>query len=184
MKSRRGFTIIETIVSVGIFALLIVVLFDLYREYGTLFSLGDTEYSTANAARVAIADWSTYTRQAHRVLASQTINGALYSSATGAVVLQLPAINVSGDVVPNRWDYLAYFTTGTFFERALQADPSSARVSTTTVVATSVVSSTFAYDNSDLTKVKTVTLDVSSTLQENHLSATNHLKHQAVLRNY
>ncbi len=181
-----GFSMLEVIVVVGIFAVLLLALFAIYEGYGKLYSVGQAEITTLKNVRYSLNETSQFVAQSHRVLASQVINSITYQSSSTTLVLQLPAITSTGDTIPNSWDYAVFYLGGTTtLYRFLQIDAASARSPVGLKVLSTIVSNvTFTYDNADFTQVKKVGVALSVERQDNHQLIKKYLTEQSGLRNY
>ncbi|OGH69139.1 MAG: hypothetical protein A2754_02560 [Candidatus Magasanikbacteria bacterium RIFCSPHIGHO2_01_FULL_47_8] len=186
MTRPNGFSILEVIVGVGIFAVLLLALFGLYEGYGKLYSVGQAEITTLTSARKTLNEIGDFTAQAHRILASQVINSTTYQSSSTTLVLQLPAITGTGDVVANSWDYVVFYSGGTTtLYRYLQVDAASSRGSAGLKSLSTIVSNiTFTYDNADFTQVKKAGVALSVQARDNHQLITKYLTEQIGLKNY
>jgi prepilin-type N-terminal cleavage/methylation domain-containing protein len=160
MSRETGFTLIEVVIATSIVAILIGALYGLFEGYGRLRSYGEAQIITVEQARDAMDAIEKYVSQAHRVLASQTVNGQPYVSSTSTLVLQLPAVNASQDIVNGAWDYVVFFQSGSNFFRSLQPNASSVRPAGQKLMSDSVAGAVFTYDNIDFDQVRTVTVQI------------------------
>lgn len=180
----RGFSLIETIVSIGLFTVLLFVLMNLYVGYGTLYLHNETQFNTANDTRAALRSITPLVLQAYRVLPDHAFGATTYATDTSTLILQLPAIGAGGSVISNVWDYVAVYQTSSSLYRQLESDAASSRVGGTKLIASTIQSITFTLDNASTTLAKNVTVTLQAKQQKGHVTATNNLTAQIRLRNY
>ena len=92
-------------------------------------------------------------------------------------------MNASGDIIANTYDYIGFYLSGTDLYRAIDANVASARVSGTKKVALLVNSLAFTYDNADLTKTTSVSVDLVTQITAKQGTITTHLHEKFYLRN-
>jgi hypothetical protein len=125
--SRRGFTIIEILVTMGLFVLMIAALVLLYQGYGTLFVSEQTSFWMKTSANIAVTEIEHATLQANRILASYTISGTTYTTGPSTLVLELPSTDASGGVISGAFDHVVFYVSGTVLYRLIEANPASQR---------------------------------------------------------
>lgn len=184
MNTSRGYTLAETIVVVALFAILSGALALFYIYFDRTFIYEESLNTTDMAAGVAAQDIQNYTILADQVLASTTVNGTNYVTATTTLVLQVPSIDSSNAIISGSFDTVVYNLAGGILSRITSASTQSVRASGTNQLATGVTSLTFTYDNTDRTQVTNVntSLSVTTTVQTGTVSHTFHEK--AYLRNF
>ena len=102
-----GMTLLELVVSIAIGSIMFMILGAVFIGQGRYFAIEDAIAETQYNAFQAVDTVGLFASSASRVLASRTINGTAYATGTNTVVLELPSINGSGDVVANAYDYVA-----------------------------------------------------------------------------
>lgn len=163
---NSGFTLIETIIVVALFAIMIVAIFGLFDYHAKIYKYQEALVRVSGSARSALNAIQFYTLQAHAVLASQTVNGTAYTSnGSSTMILQLPALNGSGNIISNTWDYVVFHVNGANLIETIQADPASSRNSGDVLLSDSLQSIVFTYDNNSFPLVGKVTLSLQTTQQ-------------------
>jgi len=148
MRSR-GFTLLELSVSIGIAALMFFMLGAVFIAQGRYLAIENAIADTQYNAFQALDTVGLFTASAKQVVASQTINGTAYTTGTSTVVLQLPSINSSGDIVVGSYDYVAIGldpTDSSRFLYDLDAAAGSARADGTFIKAELVDKLIFRYN--------------------------------------
>lgn len=182
-KLRSGFTFIETLIAVALLALLILTLVELYTGYGVIFSSEQATFDMGNRAHDAMTAIENMTRQASKVLASRTVSGTLYTTGSGTLVLELPAMDAAGAPLPNEYDYAVFYASGTTLYRLVEADGSSFRQSGTKQLTNALSALTFSYDTGDVTQASKVTVDLTLSTQASHRAFQFYLQQEVYLRN-
>lgn len=117
----KGMTVIETTVVIGILSVTTMVVTLMYLAQGRIFG-GQQARAGLRSDAAVFEDWfQNYVGVAKRVVTSRVVNGVLYTSASGTVVLELPSLDASGRAVSGADDYVAFFRD--------PADPAKLRVS-------------------------------------------------------
>lgn len=108
-RNEGGVTIIETIVVIGIMTMLLVVITQIFiLNYDVYFKQAgriEADTGTMLSARTI----SEMARGATRVMSSGTINGTYYTSSEDELVLEIPAVNASNEIITGSYDYVAFY---------------------------------------------------------------------------
>lgn len=180
---NRAFTLIETIIIIAVTVVIMLALANLYINFNSLYVYQQTFVATTNAATGAMSALDAAVLPADQVLASHSFSGVAVSSGTNALVLELPSINASGDIVTNAHDYIGFYLTGTDLYRSIDANAASARTSSTKRVAALVDSITFSYDTADVTQAASVSATTTTKLITKKGPVQTTLHGQFYLRN-
>lgn len=183
-QSGAGFTLVETILVVALFAVMMGALAALYLSFGTSTlvqkAMADISFRANRALETLHADVG----QAQGVLASHAFDsGTTYFSGVSALVLALPSIDASGTVIAESFDYVAYYLDGASLYRRLDADAASARQPGVVLLANAIETFTFGYDTADFTQVTRVDTVIVSTKVTPRGSARGELHGRSYLRN-
>ena len=178
--SNKGFTLIEVVVVIAIFAVCAVVLASLFIGQNRIYKVETAELNVTSDARNALDDIDNYTRLANRTLASYSS----YSAGSQVLILKIQSVNASNQLLPTAFDYVVYSLTGSDFSRQIFPDATSARLAQTKKLASKVNSLAFTLNNADFALVTQVATDI--TVEEN-AGVQNRaitLSSKARLRNY
>lgn len=179
----RAFTLIETVIIIAITAMMMLALAALFINFNSFYVYQQTFTATVKSAGGAINAISDASLPADQVLASHVFSIGTISSGATSFALELPSIDSSGNILAGKHDYIGFYLTGTDLYRRTEADASSVRTSGTKKVATLVSSLSFTYDNTDFTKVTSVTTDIIAQLNTKKGLVQTHLNEQFYLRN-
>lgn len=187
MKKRnsieRGFTLMETLVTIGMVVLLLAALIGLYQGYGTLFMKQQTMFTLGYSANIAMSEIVAAVREANQVLASRTISGSAYVTDSDTLVLELPSVDVSGTALSGYVDYVVFYVSGTSLYRLSSPDAASSRQSGTKQLSDTLSTLLLSYDTPDVTQASKVTIDITLDAQSGHTDSQFQLRQDAYLRN-
>src|SRR4030065_1607532 len=113
---------IEAIITVSILAYIVVALLVLYTNYSKFYRFQQAKINTGGSAREAIKELQNAVLQTDNGMASHNFSGTDYSSGTNSVVLEIPSVDGSGNIVSGKFDYVVFYATGKDLYRRVQAD--------------------------------------------------------------
>lgn len=179
---RRGFTLVETVVVIGVTAFILLALTNLYLTFTRLYAYEQTFVPAAESAAGGMNAIADAVLTANRVLSEYAFSGATYTSGTTTLVLETPALDASGRIIPEAYDHIAFYLDGTDLYRLLSSDPGSARGAGTKRVAREVSALTFTYDALPA-EAASVDADLTVRLFAGEQTVTNRLHQKTYLRN-
>jgi prepilin-type N-terminal cleavage/methylation domain-containing protein len=159
--SPTGFTLIEAVIVVALFAVCSVVLVDLFIGHNRLYKSETAALNITNDARLSLDDIDSYVRQANRTLSSYST----YTAGPQVLILQIQSVNSSNQLVPGTFDDVVFYLTGSNLFRQVFPNAASTRAAVTKKLASSVNSLVFTYNNANYSLVTQVQTDI--TIQEN-----------------
>jgi type II secretory pathway pseudopilin PulG len=183
VRGQRAFTILEVIISVGIFALLAIAMVDLIVGTDGFLRTQQVTVDVIGSASEAMNDIQTLTTQATQVVTSHTFSGTTYTTSTSTLVLQLPAITSGGSTINGIYDYVTYYATGTSAYRIIDPGVGSARPAGTKRLSDAITSFTFTFGSVDPTASTSTVIDIQTQGTFKKINASTHLHEQVYLRN-
>ena len=159
-KRARGFTILETVLVIALFVIIMSALATLYLSFSTSTVVTETLADSAGRSAAALSVLHADISAAESTLASSDFSGTTYFSGANSLVLALPSIDASGNVISGKTDYLAYYVSGGSLYRRLAPDAASSRTGSVKVLLESIGSISFTYDNLDYNAVTKITTDL------------------------
>ncbi|MFA5744633.1 MAG: hypothetical protein WC887_00200 [Candidatus Paceibacterota bacterium] len=181
---RTGFTLIETVIVVALSVSMLISIILLISSFTTSVSYQETFAQSSGSASAVMREIESFAFPAKAVLTTHTFSSATYTSSSTVLVLEIPSIDDSGNVIANTYDYTAFYVVGTNAYRLLEASALSKRFSGTKQLSTTVSALTFTYDNVDLTKASIVTIDLQTQAYVKQNILSDHRNEQIKLRNY
>ena len=147
-------------VSLGIATLILAGVSQLYVYGQQNFVVSGTFAEVHGNARLAM-DWmSNDLRWTTALVSSKTINSQNYTTGTTQIILNIPAIDGSGNVLSGVSDYIVYHldpNDATILQRTIDADATSSRTDGTRTIANNIQSLAFSSGGTALSSVGNVT---------------------------
>lgn len=162
MIHENGFTLIEVIMVIFLVGALALVVSKLLMGQDQIYHTQNMELDVTGDARSTLDSIDSYVRMADMLVSSQ----GSYTLGTQTLILKIPAINGSSQIIPATFDYVVYNLSGTNLDRITIPDAASSRSNVTKRVASTVSSLVFSYDNANPSLVENVT--TSLTTQESY----------------
>jgi len=148
INRTAGYTLVETVIIVGLVAMLFLALFTLFVTASRTFSHEQRAAGAAYEARTTIREIQIVARAAHSVVDSVVINTTTYTTdMNSTLVLALPAINTLYDVIPSAYDHVVFSLSGSELTKIVSPHAASARAPIDKTLSKLVADLTFAYDS-------------------------------------
>lgn len=180
---RRAFTLIETLVSVALFAIAMLAVTQLYTVFWNLIEFQNPKIEVALGANSIVGAVHTLGLQATSIVESHVFFGTSYSSGATTAIFEIPAIDASGNIISGVYDYAAVLASSTSAYRLIDAAPTSARVSETKQLTRVLGALMFVYNNPDFALATGVTVDATTSATAKGQTIQAHLRARAYLRN-
>ena len=180
---NRGFSFAETVVVVAILIILLIALLGIYLNYSKVYTYQQALIKTSNSARIAMNELRSAALQSDKIIDSYSFSGTTYSSNENTLVLEIPSIDGSGNIVSGKYDYAVFYTSGTNLYKRVQPESSSSRPSGTKQLSDTVAMLSFAYNNADLAIANKVDADIRMQAAAGKQTATYNLQQAIYLRN-
>lgn len=181
--NTRGYSLIELLIVVGIFAMMLSALVFLYLRFGTVFSRQSATINVSYSASAVLNAFDVLTKQSDTILSSQSIAGTTYTSGSTTLVMRLPSISSSGDIVGGTYDYAVLYVSGASCYELVAPNTVSARHAVSKRLSDVVSNLTFAYDTGDVTQSTRVTVDLTTRTSVRGVPISTRLTGSAHLRN-
>ena len=159
--NNRGITLIETMIGLAISALLVVIL-----SYCLVIVLRLNEAQKTVSALTSSTDRGIYRisssiQQSSQILADAVISGTTYTTSSSALVLKIPTVNSSGQIISGSYDTVVYRRNPSDLselQEITDAEAGSARFDGTHLIARFVTNLLFRYNNSNYSLASTATV--------------------------
>lgn len=185
-KYLNGVTLVEILVGLAVFGFVSVLAASLYFAHFKLFSNQNTAINVSSQNKLVLDDITNQIRESQGVAASCC--GGDTTSAT-VLVLQLWPVDASSEPfqpVGSAYDFIVYkrdSTDNTKLVKKVVPDTASTRQAKTTILATTVSTLNFTYDNADPILASEITIDLTNTQTTYGKTHTISQSAKAVLRN-
>lgn len=104
-----GFTLMEVLVVIGLFALVMVFVVGIFIGHNDLYYAQRAEINAVGSARHALDDITDEIREAVAVQDSILYQGTTYQTDGDTLVVRLPALDSSGVPIASTYDYIIYY---------------------------------------------------------------------------
>lgn len=108
-KDSRGISLMEAIAVMGVMTIVLVMVGQMFSSGYNLFVYQSARVDAEVGAVLASRAISAVTRGALTVEASAVIGGTTYTSDSDTLVLKIPSIDSSKNVIATQYDYVAVF---------------------------------------------------------------------------
>lgn len=179
----RAFTLIETVVVVAISAAALIALANLFFIFNSMYGYQQAFMAAAGSSGASLNAFGESVLPASQVLASHNFGGTTYTSSADTLVLELPSVDGSGNIISGTKDYVAFYASSTKLYRLTLAAASSVRVSELKQLSGTLLSLQLTYDNADLAQATNVIVDIETQAQFKQQTVQSHLREQFYLRN-
>lgn len=122
IRRRMGFTLIELQMATAIACIALLTAVSIYIFYRKTYVIGSAVLDVYASSRVAMGWVAKDVRCAAQVVSSYT-SGTTYTTGDHAIVLQVPSIDTSGNVIKSYYDYIIYQLQGAQLYRIIIIDP-------------------------------------------------------------
>jgi prepilin-type N-terminal cleavage/methylation domain-containing protein len=180
---ETAFTLIEVLIVIGIVAIFMLVIVDLFIKNDSLMQSQMATVDVLGGARAILHDIHPMTLQTIRVMGSHTFSGTTINTSTSALVLELPSITAAGAIIAGQYDYVAYHASGTTAYRTIDGGSGSIRTSGQKRLTDTLNFITFTLDNANPFLATNVEVDVQTQKTVKNIDAETHVRQIFYLRN-
>lgn len=180
---KQGFTLIEVIITMALTVVMLIAFTSLFRAFNATYSYQQAWSGTTNSAGSILRAVEAAARPANAVLASHAFLQGTYTSDAGTLVLELPAVDASGNVLADKHDYVTFYLDATTAYRLVEVDPGSARRAGRSTIGTMVTSLAFTYNDPSPALAAQVSVDIVASTTVRGQPVASHLTETMRLRN-
>lgn len=170
-SQQQGFTIMEVVIVIALFAIILVALLSLFDWHQKIFILEQADVRATSSVRSTMNNMSKYVAQASNIEASRTIAGTSYSTDNDCVVVKIPGLDGSGNLLSGIFDYMAFCLTSGSVNQVTEAGSGSVRIPGSKRLAENVQTFALTYNNGDVTAATAVTIDLQTRVTTRNTSA-------------
>ena len=159
-------TLMEALISLGIMAIILVMVDQTFLVNQDVLAKQLAKIDADTGAVLALKRFSDASKGAIAVMSSRTINGTVYTSSASTLVLKLPSIDSSGNIIGSTYDYVAVYRDGTETTKIFtdtQIGTGSVRANGKKLVTQYNTTFTFSYNSFDITQATRVSLFLINT---------------------
>ena len=180
-KKTKGLSLLETIIYIFIGVLIIIVISEIFVNQSTLGQKRTSQSDLERSAGVGIETIKTAIQGASTVVLSRSFSGTAYTSDEDTLILELPSLDGSGNLVLGSYDYIVFFidpSDSTLLKTTTESAAGSARPENTRIISSFVSSVEFRYNKASAADSTAIdaTITTAKTLGTGTLSAKSHAK--------
>ncbi len=183
---HRGYSLLETLVVIGILVLIMMVLAEIFIGQTVFFQREEARVDVALQNTRALADMMAQVREAKAVIASKTLDAVTYQSGPEQLVLQLFSLDAEKKIMPNNFDYAIYYrdsSNSSTLMKKVAVDPASSRLPAVKNLDEFTQNLLFSYDNPNFENVSAMEIYLSSQKISGGIKFNTSSTARAVLRN-
>lgn len=180
---KRGFSLIEVLITIAIFIVLIAAITQLYVLYGRMVSFESLTIGASLSSSSIVDAVTVAGRQAVSVVQSHEFFGTTYFSGTTTVIFKLPSIDASGAIITDTYDYVGVYADGQNVYRSVDAALGSVRAPGTKKLTDVLAGLSFTYDNADIASTTNITINATTSISAVTGTTYTHLRDRVYLRN-
>lgn len=180
---QRAFTLVEMVITLALSAILLVAIMQIYLVYGRVILTQEASITANLGANAVVEAVRRAGLQADHVVTSHSFSGVPYTSDATTVIFELPAIDASGNIIGNTYDYIAITASSTEAYRFTDAAAGSSRLSGTKRLTNALAALNFSYDAAPMAAVTAVMVDATTTASVKGESVYRHVSGHVYLRN-
>ena len=158
----RGFTLTEVLITLCMVTMIGIVLVDLLRGYYLMTSLQEGSLDVNLSANNIAQELHMALLQAGGISGSHTFPTATLTTGTSTLVVQMPAIDSSGNIISYAYDFVGFYATGTAAYELTDAASSSARHSGIRKLSGVLQSMSFTYNNWPVTAATSASIIIKT----------------------
>lgn len=161
-----GLSLMETVVVIGVMTIILLMVTEIFTLSYTIYQTQARRAENEAGAILVANAISRLARGAISVEPSHVFDGDTITSSATAVVFRLPAIDGSGDIVANIYDYVGFYRNGTETDHIMvvtDAADTSARVDNDRRLTEHNVRLDFRYNEPTVTDASRVSIYVQNT---------------------
>lgn len=179
-KVQSGFTLIEGVIVIALFAVLGIVMVSMFISQNRLHKTETANFNITFESRTALDDIDNWIRTANQTLVSHGI----YNGGAQTLILQVQSVNNSEQLIAGTFDYVVYYLSNNDLMREVIPNISSIRTAGLKKIASNVSNLVFTYDDVDFAQVTKVDTSLTLTESVGFQNRTITQNSSAVLRNH
>lgn len=165
----RGLTLVEVLIAMGIATIVGGLLLVIMVNSAGLFYKQSSKVEQGLGINDALAKVRQTIKETSSIAASYTDGSTTYTSGEQQIVLKIPSIDGSGNVISNTFDYFVFFLDQTKLRFKIFKDATSTRGVANQIFSTNVDSLKFQYldlTGAEVTPISAVKVRITLTLKQ------------------
>lgn len=160
LQNKPGLTVIELLIAMSVFAIVGVILSNILITENSSFREQQARNKLIVESLRVMNPLRQYSLAAKEILPTYTYGVEEFSTDADTIILQLPAINVSDDIIPAEFDTVIFDTSNTVIRFILDPSAQSVRSSQDTTLISTLHDSVIRYNNETIADATQFTFTV------------------------
>lgn len=185
-RDERGVSLFETVIVIGLMVMITFIETQIFLSSYTVAAKQGARGTNDIGATLLAQDLSTFARGADAVMASQTVDGTSYTSSASALVLEMPSIDASNNIIAGSHDYMAFAPSATDPTKIfvdVQGAPSSKRITGKRLITANNSILIFRYNDTPIQNANRVSVYLENAQTIHGVTLTTHASTSIFLRN-
>lgn len=186
-SDRRGFSLMEAITVIGIMTIVLVMVDQIFAVSYDVFVKQSARTDNEVGAILATRTISDLARGAAAIESSATVDGTAYATTDQVLVLKMPTVDASNNVVAGSYDHVAFYRDGTDTTKIYadtEAAAGSKRLTGKKLVTAYNLALRFRFNDPDVTKATRVQVYLVNTQTKRSTTLTTKAWTAIFLRNF
>lgn len=180
---NRGYTLVETVVTIGIMIAALAAITTLYLTFYNMYFHEQAMVETTGSAGRTMTKLELAILPADQVVASYTTGGQTYISTTTSLVLSVPSVDASGNIVAGAKDYFVFATSSSTLYQRVFPNAASTRSAGTTTLSTSIKVFRLSYNATPIASSTGITATTTTEVVMKGVAVTQTVQEFLQLRN-
>ncbi len=175
LRAAAGLSLVEMMVVIGVMTFLLLIITQIFALNYDIFAKQSKRTDNEVGAILAAKTISQMARGALNVEASRTIGGTLFTSSASQLVLKMPAVDASNNIIVNSFDYVAFYRSPTQTTKIMavtEAAAGSVRKTNTRLITDYNTAMVFRYNNPVPASADRVSMLVINTQSQRGITLT------------
>lgn len=182
-KAQHGVTIVELLIALAIFSILMLFLAGSFANYYDSFRYLEATTSISQSTALFINAVGNSVRQASEIISSRTFSGNSYTTDDTTLILEIPSIDASANVITGTYDYMVFYLVDGHIYWITEADAASSRNSSFQQISENISNLVLTYDSQDLSTATKVNISITAEKIYKDKLFESSLNQQVYLRN-
>jgi len=194
LKSKKGFGILEVVITIAILSIISVVIIDVYVKSHNTFEIQKDKASLQTSTRSALDTISTWVKKSSSVVSVYTApDNSIYTTSSASLALKVPSIDTNGNTIAGVYDYVIFLpnqTDSSKLEEFIYSSTGSSRQNIERVICQNLKNIEIKYLDSNSSEITEnyeasvlLKINLSSEEATHGETITAELNTQAMLRN-
>lgn len=182
-RKQDGFTIIELVITIAISTILLGAMFGLFEWHQKVYLREAASVMATSAVRQTMQNITKNIAQATNIEASHSFGGTTYTTSGSTIVLKLPSVDATDNIIASTYDYVAVYLHNGAVYQLIEPGSGSVRLAGTRQLADNVTTFALTYNNGVPASASEATLDIQVSVSTRNGNLSTRVIDTVFLRN-